>query len=643
MKNLLLFTAIALASPAIFAQSDLYVQPNGSNSSYVFVKDQIIYVEDDINLQANPTGDEEASIYLRDGAQLIQGASGAANSGNGSISIYQESYGDSWDYNFWCSPVGNINGTGNRSFGYVRLNDSIGGYGAGDSRNYTAANQAILTANLNGVETPLTISRRWFYRWNPTNQRWVGIGAGNNVAPGEGFIMKGVGTTNHTQRYDFRGRANNGDLTLTTQVGVPFTDGLTYNFTLAGNPYPSAINLYRVATDPDNTEIDSFRYWDEDITINSHNYIHNIGGYATWIPGPNENDPGTYTVATYLNYDNSGNPTGSSGFSGLSYERLNAPVGQGFMIVANAAGSITIKNSHRKYVKEGAANYSQFRNAESAGPSSGGVSTGDPSGIPADTKPQIRIHTYFGENSHFRDMVLLFNDESTDGYDRLKDARHPMDAAVAEAYFTIQGNSVEEKQNLVIQTVPYTGHDKLIPISFKLSQQMPFFVKGVEEINVPYGKVYLYDSLNQTYEEIGDGNQAFQTLPAGVYENRFFIAFRGDNPVGDDELAANDVPDGYAPTRDSEDTVTKEMILQNVNFFQNNTQKQLEVLNPEGYDIKTVNIFDMTGKLVINEANLGTNNRFSFPTHNLSEGVYLVKLTTVDDITADYKITVFNK
>lgn len=77
MKNLLLFTAIALASPAIFAQSDLYVQPNGSNSSYVFVKDQIIYVEDDINLQANPTGDEEASIYLRDGAQLIQGASGA--------------------------------------------------------------------------------------------------------------------------------------------------------------------------------------------------------------------------------------------------------------------------------------------------------------------------------------------------------------------------------------------------------------------------------------------------------------------------------------------------------------------------------------------------------------------------------------
>ena len=51
----------------------------------------------------------------------------------------------------------------------------------------------------------------------------------------------------------------------------------------------------------------------------------------------------------------------------------------------------------------------------------------------------------------------------------------------------------------------------------------------------------------------------------------------------------------------------------------------------------------MSGKLVISEKNIGTVSNFSFSTANLSDGVYLVKLTTIDNVDIDYKITIYNK
>jgi hypothetical protein len=80
-----------------------------------------------------------------------------------------------------------------------------------------------------------------------------------------------------------------------------------------------------------------------------------------------------------------------------------------------------------------------------------------------------------------------------------------------------------------------------------------------------------------------------------------------------------------------------------VDFFQNNTVGQLEVSNPKGYNIKNAYVFDMSGKMVINRNNIGTEQNFTFPTSNLSDGVYLVKLTTEDNIDINYKITIHNK
>ena len=628
MKHLLLSFAMLIAASNAYAQ--LYVTPNATSStdSYIYVDDEVLYVEQDIFLLEN-TNDATtvASIYLRNESQILQGTGGSypLNRGSGFISIFQESNSDSYDYNYWCSPVGvPFGGAGNKNFGVTMLYDEIGA---------TESTQTLTTSGFNGTSTPLMISRRWLWRWNPNSQRWFWNGTNDIVPPGRGFIMKGTDITvhsdpfadPHSQRYDFRGRANNGDMVIPVQMGVAFTDGVTYNYSLTGNPYPSALNLYDVFYDADNTEIDSFKFWDEDRSVNSHLFVDNKGGYGTWLPGASDTDPGIYTVPTFFNYDNSGNPSGGSTGTGASFERLNAPIGQGFMIMAAnlGDGSITIKNSHRRYIKEGAGTNSQFRNPDNGNtPSStvGGSGTST-----ADLIPQIRIQTFFGENAHMRDMVLAFRPEATDDFDRGMDATHPMDATIAEAYFKI-GNSADTYKNLVIQTVAFEP-TKRVPIAFTLEEETKFYVNVAEQINTPFEKAYLFDNVNGTYQEITDNKDAIQLLPAGTYEDRFFIVFRGNF-----QDRQND------PIVDAQNELKE-----NVDFFQNNPNAQLEVTNPEGYDVKALNIFDMSGKLVLTQENLGAQRKLSFPTANFSDGIYLVKLTTVDNFTTDFKITVFNK
>lgn len=654
MKNLLL--SLTLISSVYFGYGQLYVAPNNNGTpgnplddvpSYVFVNDIQLFVENDVNLTRNTnTTTQLASIYLRNDGQLLQGSGSTLNSGNGWLSVYQESDADAWNYIFWSSPVSQaLTGTpGNTTYGVRTLYDPV---------DITESTQTLTTSAWNSIDgNPFTISTRWTYTWNTPSQSWVRAYANFAAPAGRGFIMKGVGTANADITYDFRGRPNNGEFIIPTQTGVPFFDGNLYDYTLAGNPYPSALNLYRVAYDSDNwigppsggnpgttAIINSFCYWDEDRGVNSHLYSQNRGGYGVWLPGVDENDPGTYTVAPFLAYNSDGTQNGNpGGLFGAHYERLNAPIGQGFMIRANVTDDVHIKNSHRVFVREGAANFSQFRNPTGGSvTSSTGISNVPPNTTPFDTKPQIRIHTYFGENSHFRDMVLLFNDNATDRFDYLKDATHPMDAALADAYFTINADSPDERKDLVIQTIPFDDPQKRVPFSLKLDEPEIVRVKVVNQINTPFQKAYLFDNQDSSYKEITSDRSALLYLDEGVYEGRFFIVFRG--LTNNDDTASEDGTKRLT----NEGNFKESFESTNVVFFQNNTLRQLEVFNEDELNIKLAQIFDMTGKLVYSDKNLGNSSKFTFPTYNLSSSVYLVKLTTTNNTVIDYKISVYNK
>ena len=66
-----------------------------------------------------------------------------------------------------------------------------------------------------------------------------------SVKSGYGFAMKGLGGGNNHAKlnaYDFRGKPNNGDITVTIKRGGD-------NLTLIGNPYPSILNIKKFIAD----------------------------------------------------------------------------------------------------------------------------------------------------------------------------------------------------------------------------------------------------------------------------------------------------------------------------------------------------------------------------------------------------------
>ncbi|MCW8980440.1 MAG: T9SS type A sorting domain-containing protein [Altibacter sp.] len=611
MKNLLPLATMLLFSAVSIAQ--LFVKPNGATDSYVYVNDQVLYVDGYVNLQENNPGTTRASIYLRNESQLVQGGTVSSNTGNGYISVFQNvPDDDAWDYTFWGSPVGITSGSGNQNFGVGRVNDSL---------SLTNSVVALTTPGHNGGINPLTISRRWLYRRPAGVNNYAAINTSNVVPPGYGFTMKGVGTVNHNQIYDFRGRANSGNISVAVIPGTSV---------LAGNPYPSALDLNRVFYDADNTEISEFWYWDEDRTVDSHLFTQNKGGFGIYVPGPNDpngtTDNGFYTPAPFLNYDAGGNPSGGQTGAGAVYARRFAPIGQGFDITTPNAGGdgvIIFKNSHRRYIKEGAANGSQFRT-----PVTGSSTGADPGGTvtePDDRLPHLRINVKMN-NSHIRQLVLAFFDEATEKFDRGLDGRSPMDAT-SEAYFPIgDGNEMEE---YVIQTLPFENGTVRVPLNLKLNGQTTVKFTTVEQVNMDR-EAYLYDNVTNTYHNFTQDSGAEKLLPAGHYQNRFFIVFRNNGSTSDPNselsLAAEQ----------------RNIVIESVEFFQNNPVSQLEVTNPEGYTIKSAHIYDMSGKLVVSRNDIGDAKNFTFSTATLSDGVYLVKLTTDDDIAIDYKITIRN-
>jgi hypothetical protein len=607
---------------ATTASAQLTVKQDGSSETYLYVSDQVLYVADDISVTkaAGTTADTKAGIYLRDDAQLIQGASqSTANDGTGFISVYQDSNSDSYDYNYWASPVSNA---GSNLF---TLAGSV--YDATD----TLAARTVVFQNVgfhNGqgrsgldysVDTQLKISPTWLYSFNASTQNWQYIGASSQSLPsGKGFIMKGTNETTggsynidpNNQYYEFRGRANSGNI----EVALGTTEN---SMALAGNPYPSAIDLTAFFNDPDNNGISAIMYWDEDRTVNSHYYVDNKGGYGTWIPGAS--GLGEYVVPTFMNYENGGVATTSTGAYGEDIVRRYAPIGQGFMLKrlltdpntgATTNDVATFKNEHRTFIQEG--EQSIFRNPEN--------------------RSHTRFHVIFDNYSHYRDLLLTYHERSTTGFDRGADAPHPMDAGQKEAYFNIQddGNGIEQ-MNLAIQSVPF-DMNMSIPIAFKLNQQGRVRIKAAEELNVPYYRVLLLDTqdnmrypINGQSSSIGDMVTAQLTLPAGTYENRFFIVFE-------------DVPEEDPGHPDERSVVADDF-----DFVQDNRAKQLEVSNPEMYKVDEVNIYDMSGKLVYYAYGLGSASRYSFPTYNFADGVYMVRLVTENDGVVSYKMSVINR
>ena len=107
-------------------------------------------------------------------------------------------------------------------------------------------------------------------------------------------------------------------------------------------------------------------------------------------------------------------------------------------------------------------------------------------------------------------------------------------------------------------------------------------------------------------------------MPAGTYNTRYEITFK-NGTLGVDGLAKN-----------------------NFVVFQDNTTKNLTISNPSQLEIASCGLYDVAGKLIFHKNQLGTELSYLFPTSNLSDGIYIVKLASTDKIEMGQKIIIKN-
>ncbi len=607
MKRVLLCSVFLLA---VFFNgfAQLYV----SNNSYVYNRGNLLYARGNVELNG-----PNSNLYLRNGAQFLQGTTGTStNRGQGKLSVFQEGTSNAFAYNYWSSPVGNASTSlGNEDFGVSMLNVPL---------TLTSSAPAILSASTyngsSGVGT-LTIATYWIWRFlSSTNySQWVQSGSTTNISAGQGFTMKGVSGTDSTnpgetvvnnpgnnQRYDFRGKPNDGLITVNVGNGAS---------TLTGNPYPSAIDLNLFLTDPSNTAIDGTAlFWEHDKTVNSHNIADYRGGYGVY-----NGLTSVYTPATFYTYDLGGNQGSVYSSPNNTYQRRFSPIGQGFMVRGVANGSVQIKNSHRVFVKEGVANFSQFERTSNEVNTIGtsnfweipNVAGIDYTQLSMAPTPHFTVNASLGGNA-VRQVALCFLPTAVDGIDRA-DSKSPDSASnlPADMYLVL------ENEPFVHATTSF-DISKRINVGFKTNTATTYTVMVKDLVNFDLAEnIFLYDDETGLYHDIKNVPYAI-TLPVGTVNNRFQITFT-------DQALSNDVVD---PTK--------------FDLIQNNNIQMLTLNNPSQMEVTEIGLYDILGKTVFSKKNIGNNTTYEYPTSGLAEGVYVVRIKTSEGYSLSKKIIIKN-
>jgi hypothetical protein len=587
-----------------------YSQLFVSSNSYMYVGNSYVFVKQQTQLQNN------SSILLRRDSQFLQGISAAsANSGQGKLSVFQEGSVSSFGYNYWCSPVGNASGSiGNENFGITMLEQPT------TVQNSTPV--TILAMNVtNGVSSPLSIAPYWIYKFLSSDNysQWFSVGAASTIGPGEGFTMKGTGgtldgvnpgeaTVNNpgaAQRYDFRGKPNNGDISITVANG---------KWTLTGNPYPSAIDLSAFLTDATNTTGVAY-FWEHDKTVNSHLLLSYRGGYGTFSP-VSRAGTGIYIPAVFYSYDISGNQLPLTATSpNNSYARYFSPIGQGFMVEGNASGTSAImKNSYRVFVKENSLTSVFERTMQSENdvtssflPNIPSVSGFDYTTVSTLEVPQIRLNALLNGQA-IKQFVIAFDDEATDGMDRAKDAKN--------ANLTSNDVNFMIGNNECVLNVLQFDENKRLPVVVKASENVSFKIQVSDIVNFnPSQNVYLFDSATNIYHDIK--NEAYEfVLPQGVYNNRYEITFRNQ-------------------TLSNNENIKNSLVV-----FQNNSSETLFVSNPNLIDIASISLYDINGKKIVDREKLLTESEYRISTSGLSDSIYIVEVSTKNNGNFSQKIIV---
>lgn len=617
-----LFFIVIFSTHLIYSQG-LFI----GNDTYLYAKDHVIFVDNDIKLDT-PT----SNLYLRGDAQLVQNTD-TKNSDEGELSIYRNQTTGVYEYNFFCSPVGVSDTSSNTNLDFNR---SV----IHDPENDIDLTNVVSTPYLYTTEKEATateLSSRWLYtlRDSEGSNDWSRIHETTTVQSGYGFIAKGSPNTNNV--LDFRGRPNNGTITVSCSFdGIddqPNSGKPNYAETLTGNPYPSALDLKLFLKNPNNqADLSGEIFFWEQKEKGSHFLVDYESGYGVYTPGDLDdlNDDGVYATAAFETYNGDGTSNGTTSGNTTNFSANNqrrfAAVGQGFIITSNVDGGTAIfDNSMRVYFPEDSnpngngSIFAKNKNSKSEQSqekiipmSHNGINYKaiyeNPTVI-----PEIRIHTHIN-NTFYKENVIAFRESTPDNntYNRFYDGRN-INELSSDAYLISGG------KELVIKSINYDETTKL-PFGLKASEDNSSFSIKINKLkDVPEAvNIYVFDNENNTYTDIKEGTFEIN-LKAGVYHNRFEITFNKNNSLSIDEALFDDLK-----------------------VFQDNTISQLKIHNPKALNIKAFSLIDVSGKQVLKDNKTTTKKQLIYSTKPFSDGVYIAKLTTNTNQVFSKKVIISN-
>ena len=506
----------------------------------------------------------------------------------GYIERDQQGKRNSYNYNYWSSPVSIQGGVNNAPY-------SVAGV-IKDGTNSAAPRPISFNdwkyAADGALASPIIISNQWIWSYNSpvkstdiqNYNQWNYIGSTGVLKTGEGFTMKGTGgtaTTDLTQNYVFVGKPNNATISLPLPLNQIY---------LVGNPYPSALDADEFiknnlkdcvgCTASQNVFNGTLYFWDHFGVTNNHILAEYTGGYAAYnlsggVPG----------IANSL-------LTVHDGSSGSKSPKRYIPVAQGFFVdaplgSATVTPSLSFSNNQRVFERE---NIARSLFMKSAGNKSKQV-------IDARSKIRLGLDSFAGIH---RQLLVTADNNTTSGYDIGYDA----------AMFDLQKNDIFWDINnkaYVIQGINNFNEDQIIPLGITIADKGPITIKIDELENIADNtQVFLYDNLTSSYHNIE--NSAFTiTLETGAYKNRFSLQFVNKTLSVEETTLSNEIEVLYARNY-------KTLII--LNKIPDTTVNNVYLINLLG---QIVDKWDVEDK---------NQTRIQIPIKNFASGVYIVKLKT---------------
>ncbi|MFN3967858.1 LamG-like jellyroll fold domain-containing protein [Flavobacterium sp.] len=536
-------------------------------------------------LSANNDTKIEVSHYLKlDGkidlvgkSQLIQTDNSDFDlTSNGSLERDQQGQSNTYNYNYWSSPVSTINNT--------TINHGYTVAGVMKDGTNTTPQDLNWSAGLDGSPTsPITLASYWIFKFQNLNNdyaNWSGVGQNGTLLAGQGYTLKGSAAVTANQNYTFVGKPNNGNITSPISAN---------NLNLCGNPFASAIDANEFIDDNVASITGTLHFWEHYSTNAAHVTQQYQGGYATYTK-----IGGTAPVA----------PAGISGLGSSSKTpKRFIPVGQGFFVTGTATGgNITFNNSQRLFVKEdNASSYSLFRSNSNTTTSAEPNYNNSNDSFIEEQYMKLRLGYNSADNYHRQILLGFMNENASPDFDNGYDALS-IETLTNDMYF-INGDT-----KLNIQGDGYFNANNIYPLGVKNETEgMVKFVVDDKENFEENQDIFIYDNETQTYHDIK--SQDFEiNLPSGTYETRFSLRFFNPTALGINE---DELQQGVTITYSQNDDM--------INI--NNEMQEVS--------IKSVALYNLLGQQVMSWKleNLHQS-EIRLPVSGLSSGGYIINIVT---------------